>query len=257
MLLRPMERRPYTPEDAALPEPLTVNVDRIPHRLQEYDHFVVWHYERVAEELKKPPCDPKTGKRASVRKPETWGSFQEARHAYESGQFAGVGIVLTAAMGIVGIDIDHCIVDGQLDEEAHRIITAIASYAEVSPSGTGVRIMLEGKLPGAFRRRGTLEMYEDMRYLTLTGQWIANTPLDIQPRHQEVSDLYHHIFPSDARETERENTVGDVEQRPSYAYHTSRSDEAVLQKALTAKNGATFARYYHGDTSLWEGAGAE
>ena len=252
-----MERRPYTPEDAALPEPLTVNVDRIPHRLQEYDHFVVWHYERVAEELKKPPCDPKTGKRASVRKPETWGSFQEARHAYESGQFAGVGIVLTAAMGIVGIDIDHCIVEGQLDEEAQRIITAVTSYAEVSPSGTGVRIMLEGKLPGAFRRRDTLEMYEDMRYLTLTGQWIANTPLDIQPRHQEVSDLYHHIFPSDARETERENTVGDVEQRPSYAYHTSRSDEAVLQKALTAKNGATFARYYHGDTSLWEGAGAE
>ena len=120
-ILRPMERRPYIPEDAALPEPLTVNVDRIPHRLQEYDHFVVWHYERVAEELKKPPCDPKTGKRASVRKPETWGSFQEARHAYESGQFAGVGIVLTAAMGIVGIDIDHCIVDGQLDEEAHPL----------------------------------------------------------------------------------------------------------------------------------------
>jgi putative DNA primase/helicase len=31
----------------------------------------------------------------------------------------------------------------------------------------------------------------------------------------------------------------------------------VLQKALKAKNAENFKRYYHGDTSLWEGAGAK
>ena len=30
----------------------------------------------------------------------------------------------------------------------------------------------------------------------------------------------------------------------------------MLQKALAAKNGDTFKRYYHGDPSLWESAGA-
>jgi len=51
--------------------------------------------------------------------------------------------------------------------------------------------------------------------------------------------------------------VGGVGQRPPFAYHLSRSGEAVLQKALAAKNGDNFRRYYYGDTSLWEGAGAE
>src|SRR5258706_6149365 len=158
------------------PEPLAVNFEHIPERLRAYAHFVVWQYERIDDELKKPPIDPKTGRRASVTKPETWGSLQEAQEAYETEQFAGVGIVLTADMGIVGIDIDHCIVDGQADEGARRILSALASYAEISPSGTGVRLMLEGKLPGAMRRWGNIEMYEDMRYLTLTGHWLANTP---------------------------------------------------------------------------------
>jgi putative DNA primase/helicase len=97
-------------------------------------------------------------------------------------------------MGIVGIDIDHCITDGQTNEEARRIITALDSYAETSPSGTGIRIMLEAKLPGAFRRHGNIEMYEDMRYLSLTGHSLTNTPQDIQPRHRELYGLYHRLF---------------------------------------------------------------
>ena|SRR2546425_7833441 len=112
-----MERERHKDQQISLPEPLNVNFDSIPHRLWEYDHFVLGHYERVDDELKKPPIDPKSGRRASVTRPEIWGSFQEVQAAYETSQFAGVGIVLTGEMGIVGIDIDHCIVDGQADEE--------------------------------------------------------------------------------------------------------------------------------------------
>src|SRR5438067_1936638 len=76
------------------PEPLAVHFEHIPERLRAYDHFVVWQYEQVEDERKKPPFDPKTGKRASVGRSETWGSFDEARNAYATGMFAGVGIVL-------------------------------------------------------------------------------------------------------------------------------------------------------------------
>ena len=93
-------------------------------------------------------------------------------------------------------------------------------------------------------------MYEDMRYLTLTGHSLANTPLDIQQRHRQLSSLYHRLFQI------QENTGGVVGLRPSAEYLLIRSDETVLQKALAAKNGENFKRYYHGDTSLWEGAGA-
>lgn len=250
-----MEREHLTPKDTLIPEPLPVNFAGIPERLRGYPHFVVWQYELVEDEVKKPPYDPKTGKRASVQKPETWGSFQDAQAAFETGQFAGIGIVLTSDLELVGIDIDHCIIDGQPTVEAKRIITALNSYTEASPSGTGIRIMLEGKLPGALRRRGSIELYEDMRYLTLTGHALSGTPTDLQPRHRELYGLYQRIFHPDAKEQGRENTGGGVAQRPPSVYQISRSDEEVLHKALAAKNGDNFRRYYHGDTSLWEGRG--
>src|SRR5579859_7500138 len=102
-----------TAKETVLPNPLVVNFDSIPKRLQDADQFVVWKYAIVDDEIKKPPFSPKTGRAASIRTPSTWGSFEEARAAYASGQFAGIGIVLTQSLGIVGIDIDHCIVAGQ------------------------------------------------------------------------------------------------------------------------------------------------
>ncbi len=251
-----MERDRQTPKDIVFPEPLPVHFAGIPERLRGYPHFVVWQYERVDDDLKKPPFNPKTGRRASVTRPETWGSFTQAQSAYATGTFAGVGIVLTADMGIVGIDIDHCIADGEPSEEAKRILSALNSYAESSPSGTGIRILLEGKLPGAFRRRGNIELYEDMRYLTLTGHTLADAPNDIKPRHRELYGLYHRIFHLDAREQVQENTGGGSGKGPRFAYQLARSDEEVLHKALAAKNGANFRRYYHGDPTLWEGSQA-
>src|SRR5258708_17445179 len=139
-----MERDRPTPKDAAIPEPLPVHFDNIPERLRSYPHFVVWQYAVIDSEIKKPPVDPKTGKRASVANPHTWGSFAHAQAAYETGAYAGIGIVLTPDMGIVGIDIDHCKENGKMSDDAARIVSAINSYTETSPSGTGLRIMLAG-----------------------------------------------------------------------------------------------------------------
>jgi len=251
-----MERDTPTPENAAIPTPLEVNFDRIPEQLRFYPHFVVWKYATIDEELKKPPFDPKTGKAASVRMPDTWGSFDDAQTAYQTGQYAGVGIVLTADMGIVGIDLDHCIENGQLTDEAREIITALDSYTEASPSagqetGGGAHIFVAAKKPGICTRRGNVEMYEAMRYLTLTGHTLPHTPQDIQPRQHELNKLYHRLFQI------QENTGGVVGLRPRADYQLVRSDETVLQKALAAKNAENFKRYYFGDTSLWEGAGAK
>jgi primase-polymerase (primpol)-like protein len=100
-------------------------------------------------------------------------------------------------------------------------------------------------------------MYEDMRYLTLTGHSLENTPLDIQPRQQELSSVYQRIFHLDSRERVLENTGGGSGHRPRAKYQLARSDETVLHKAYHAKNTANFKRHYEGDYSLWEGAGAK
>ena len=131
---------PETAANLVLPEPLVVRFETIPERLRQYDHFVVWKYEQVDGDLKKPPFNPKTGKRASVGNCDTWGSLDQAQAAYSTGAYAGVGIVLFGQMGIVGIDIDHCIENGQISDEAQQIITTMNSYTELSPSGTGIRI---------------------------------------------------------------------------------------------------------------------
>lgn len=251
------EQEPPAQPEPQILQPIDVDMSRIPERLQSVNQWVVWRYEviQAAEgdgEIKKPPFSPTTGKRASVTRPDTWGSFADACTACAAGHFAGVGIVLTPALGIVGIDIDHCITDGQISEEAQQIIQAINSYTERSPSGTGIRMFTSAKLPGAFRRKGNIELYEDIRYLTVTGQHIASTPAAIQPRHRELYSFYHRLFPHQ----KQENTgVGGGKRAASFSL--IRPDETVMQKALAARNGANFKRYYHGDSSLWEGLGAK
>jgi primase-polymerase (primpol)-like protein len=251
-----MERERRIPEERA-PEALPVNFETMPEQLQGVHNWVVWNYANIDGEWKKPPFHPVTGRHASVSNPDSWGSLQDAKRAYKSGQFSGVGIVLTPELGIVGVDIDHCMQDGQLHPGAERIISLLDSYTETSPSGTGIRILLDGKLPGVRRRRGSIELYEDLRYLTLTGHHHAQTPEEIQSRQRELSGVYHKLFPDESHPPEKENTVGG---RGEQQYTTTRAllpDETVLNKALHAKNGETFRRYYTGDSSLWEGAGAK
>ncbi|SRR6266567_3704371 len=55
-----------------------------------------------------------------------------------------------------------------------------------------------------------------------------------------------------ARPTEGNDPVR-VYGKTVYATEREQTDEAIIRKALAAKNGQTFQRYYEGDTSLWEG----
>ncbi|MGH8695713.1 MAG: hypothetical protein ACREVS_04510 [Burkholderiales bacterium] len=83
----------------------------------------------------------------------------------------GIGYVLTAADGVVGIDLDKCRDPdtGVIAPWALAIVQQIDAYTEVSPSGTGVRIFAPGTLSGGGRNRHHVEMYTRGRYLTLTG----------------------------------------------------------------------------------------
>jgi putative DNA primase/helicase len=249
----PMEREKSHNELDNRPEPLPVNFERIPARLRDKRQFVVWAYQQVDDELKKPPFDPRTGRLASVAKSTSWGSLADAKRAYDTGNYAGIGIVLTRESGIVGIDLDHCVEEGHLSKEAGQIIDSLASYTEVSPSGTGIHILLEGRLPGPYRRRGKVEMYEELRYLSLTGHTLVSSPSDILPRQNELQHLYQRLFTGESRIPDKENTGGGRERHWS---PPPVSAEVVLEKAMKAKNGVNFKRYYGGDPTLWEGAGA-
>src|SRR3954466_4369376 len=61
--------------------------------------FVVWNYDRRIRkdgrvELTKVPKDPRNGRKAQSNNPATWGSFDEALRAYETGRYSGIGFML-------------------------------------------------------------------------------------------------------------------------------------------------------------------
>tara|TARA_R100001143_G_scaffold63387_1_gene70096 strand:- start:31925 stop:32428 length:504 start_codon:yes stop_codon:yes gene_type:complete len=77
----------------------------------------------------------------------------------------------------VGIDLDGCIIKGQLVPQAQQIVNYCNSYTEVSPSGTGLHIFVKGNLPPeiphkiAMDNQGykVFEIYDRKRYFTVTG----------------------------------------------------------------------------------------
>jgi hypothetical protein len=83
---------------------------------------------------------------------------------------------------------------GRIKKWASQIIRDLASYTEVSPSGTGVKIFLKGKVPGKLRRKGDIEMYDSGRYFTVTGRSLKKTPLTVKKKQRKLEKLYEQTF---------------------------------------------------------------
>ena len=119
----------------------------------------------------KAPRSPATGINIGADKPGTFGSFAEAKSAYATGRYTGVGVLLTGN-GIIGVDIDY-FKSSLTDQPTVKAWLAQAIYAgaycEYSPSGNGLRLFMRGKLPGTGRKSGSLEIYDKHRFLTVTG----------------------------------------------------------------------------------------
>lgn len=119
----------------------------------------------------------------STASPDRWFTFAAAAAAYERGQplLAGVGYVLTKPHGIVGVDLDGCVHDGQVADWAREIVDALASYTEISPSGNGLRIFCEGAADDWTNHTVGVEVYggAEPRFLTVTGAHLVGTPLEV------------------------------------------------------------------------------
>jgi putative DNA primase/helicase len=90
------------------------------------------------------PIDPRTGHEATSTDPETWTDFETAQAAVRRWRGDGAGFVFTRTDPFVGIDLDHVIENGRLTDWAKSIVHTLASYTEVSPSGTGLHIIVRG-----------------------------------------------------------------------------------------------------------------
>jgi putative DNA primase/helicase len=205
----------------------SARVDTIPATLRHLPQWVCW---RLVEREGKPTKVPFTpaGTPASVSDPNTWTDFETALEAYRRGRFDGIGFVLTADAGVVCVDIDHAKNGTDWTPEAMEMVGALNSYTEVSPSGQGLHIWCYGHLPAGRRRKNGVEMYDSGRFITVTGNHLAGTPDDLMERTAELADLHRRIF--------GETTL-------------NLSDEVLIQRAMTARDGAKFRALWNGDTT--------
>jgi putative DNA primase/helicase len=136
------------------------------------------------------------GRRASTTDPGTWTTWIELQPFVS--QYSGVGIMLGNPLG--GADLDHCVKDRKILPWAQEVITRLNSYTEISPSGTGVRILVTGAHGHDKGRKlkwreteEAAEVYDNVRFLTFTGNHVPGTPEDLQPRSGELAWLWSQI----------------------------------------------------------------
>jgi primase-polymerase (primpol)-like protein len=140
------------------------------------DQWVIWRLIERDGRWTKPPfrCDD-PHRFASSDNPGSWSSYETAVAAAANGD--GVSYILTPEDPFAAIDVDHVRdpVTGTIENWAQRFLDKAAhTYAEVSPSGTGLRIW--GTANGETLHRkftfdgSALELFRHTRKpLTVTG----------------------------------------------------------------------------------------
>ncbi|ELY72164.1 hypothetical protein C488_15382 [Natrinema pellirubrum DSM 15624] len=186
-------------------------------------------------------------------------SIETALEYADSGDADGVGFVFTDDDPIVGVDLDDCRnpETRDIDDLAVDIIERLDSYTEISPSGTGFHVLIEGELPDGRNRRGSIELYDTARFFTVTGDTLEESPSRVA-RRQDALEAIHREYVKDSEsdgasesgyrgvtdEQASTDTAGDVD--------VDLEDEELLEKARNASNGEKFERLWRGSTAGYE-----
>lgn len=194
------------------------------------------------EKDRKVPFNPATGHQAATNKPSTWSDYETAVAAVERYGFTGLGFVFTKDGGIVGVDIDHCYdaASGKFNDTARAVLDKQATYAEFSPSGTGVHLFFKGSLPagGCKNSAAGVELYDNARYFTMTGKKLAAATDAISQDEGTIAWILETYF--------QKPKAGKQKKRTGIKASSPLSDEELLQKVRDSKEGEAF-------TDLWEG----
>lgn len=217
--------------------------EAFPRELTERNCWVLWKLETINGRETKIPYQV-NGSKADSTNPDTWTSYEVALK-YSQG-YSGVGFVLTENDPYTVIDLDDCIIDGKMKDEAKSLVDTLDSYTEYSQSGTGLHIFIKAKKPGE-RSKNTskdVEIYDDKRFIVMTFDHLEGTPTEIYERQDILNYIYDMYF-SEPEKEQQEITQTKLDPSPSL------SDDEVLKIAFKAKNGEKFKTLYTGDHSAY------
>lgn len=183
------------------PKIIAPNPDGIPDEMRGAKRWAPWRaewnpkankgqgkYEKIPHRADRPEFG------LSNKSSAGWVTFDRAMAAYLAApeQFSGVGYLMTGPHGVVGVDLDHCVKDGVVDEWAATVASKLDSYTEISPSGTGLHIMVAGSIPEDWMNHDQgIEIYggNKARFLCITGARVPGTRAQLLPAAGETFDL--------------------------------------------------------------------
>ena len=229
-------------------KPPRVGIDgfEIPPELPEIGRWVCWRWDWRNNKWTKPPIQI-DGSFAKNNEPATWTTFSQAMDAFRKNRsLAGIGFVFTDDDDIVGVDIDNCILpDGSLDERGKQAMEHFGdSYGEVSPSGTGLKFLIRGQVPGGKSGRKNpkldVELYGSVRYFTLTGRRVTSGREVVEC--QDKLDSWCRAVFDEPQLAKSLPVVAQLAAMPL-------SVQDIVDKAAQATNGGKFQRLWNGDTS--------
>ena len=175
--------------------------DNVPTMLKQRPNWVVWGIRDAPPKAPFNPASLLSGRpspaKAGIR--ETWGSYRTAVDCVEHGLARGIGYEFDGS-GIYGVDLDHVINEDGVMRQARDIVGLLASYTEVSPSGTGLHIFVLAPNADITRHRkkgGFIEIYSEGRYFTVTGN-IYGGARTIEPRAAELQAVHDKFLLPDA-----------------------------------------------------------
>lgn len=152
--------------------------ERIPDELKALKQWHCWKYSADT----KIPVQV-NGAAAKSNDPSTWSDFESA---LDAAQFHS-GLAFEITEPFCGIDLDDCIDDNGLKPWAIEILFKFdgLGFAEISPSGTGIKILTRARKPDGSRSvrkfsDGQIECYDNRRFWTVTG--------DIYAGQDEIKD---------------------------------------------------------------------
>lgn len=210
--------------------------------------WLLWKKVKKGANFTKVPYK-KDGTYAATDNPETWETFPTLEPLIDSGKFSGIGIVFEKSAGIIGIDLDHCVTDGEIDDDFLQLIKKAKTYTEYSPSKTGIHLLfrtteiinlVRNKYTFDKSTRKAVEAYSWGRFFTFTEDETRGSKPIRTVTEAELTEILQTVgYPWIVEEAEESN----VPEENKIIF----TDKELLTRMFASKNGDKIKRLYEGD----------
>lgn len=235
--------------------------EKIPLEMKKTRRWVGYKVEERDGKQTKVPYNAILGSHARSNDPSTWTTFEVAVSGCVKYHFNGIGFMLgkdeKTETHYLGIDLDNHD-EPDFNDIANDFIETLNSYTEYSHSGKGIHIICKGTKPLGRCRNKNIEMYDNGRFFTMTGNVIKNVP--IAERNELVQSLWEKYIEDEPQkpvvlaQNSAENGItfgSNIRATNMVISSTNIDDYELMDKIRSSRYGREFNDLYNGDTSSY------